>query len=134
MAFIGVPIVTAVSDRTNLIEGVSLAANDSGTIGFFGSGADIELPASFIASSYTYQGGPVDLSQCLEVLIRAVSNGPLTNLPLSVQFSGVLIGTNPATLRITLINTNLGSATQTLAIQISNQGGGKVTQPARIAP
>jgi hypothetical protein len=134
MPFIGVPVITAVSDRACLITDVQLAASASGTIGFFGSGADIELPATFIASSYVYQGGTVDLSMCLEVLIHAVSSGPLTNLPLSVQFSGALTGTNPASLRITLINTNAGSTTQTLSIQISNLGGGKVTQPARIAP
>lgn len=134
MPFIGVPIITPVNDRTSLITGVQLAASASGTIGFFGSGADIELPASFIASSYTYQGGTVDLSMCLEVLINSVSNLAVTNLPLSVQFSGTLTGTNPASLRITLINTNTGAATQTLSIQISNLGGGKVSQPARIGP
>jgi hypothetical protein len=134
MAFIGVPVITQVNDRACLITDVQLAASDSGTIGFAGSGADIELPVPFLASSYTYQGSPVDLSMCLEVIVYAISDLALTNLPLSIQFSGALTGTNPATLRITLINTNTGATTQTLSIRVNNLGGGKVTQPARIAP
>jgi hypothetical protein len=135
MPFIGVPVITAVNDRACLITGVQIApANGSGTIGFAGSGADITLPATFFASSYTYQGGTVDLSMCLEVLIHPISALGLTNLPPSVQFSGTLTGTNPASLRITVINTSASLNTQTLSIQISNLGGGKVSQPSRIAP
>src|SRR4029077_13121844 len=134
MAFTGVPIITAGNDRTCKITGVSLAASATGTIGFAGSGADVELPVSFIASSYTYQGSPVDLSMCLGVLINPVSAGLLPNLQPSVQFSGTLTGTNPASLRISVINTNSGSSTQTLSIEISHLGGGKVSQPMRIAP
>jgi len=135
MPFIGVPLITAVTDRTCLITGVQVPpANGSGTIGFFGSGADIELPATFLASSYVYQGGTVDLSMCLEVLIHPISALGLTNLQPSVQFSGVLTGLNPASLRITVINTSASLNTQTLSIQVSNLGGGKVSQPARIAP
>lgn len=135
MAFIGVPVITAVNDRACLITDVQLApANGSGTIGFFGSGADIELPASFFASSYVYQGGTVDLSMCLEVNIHPISALGLTNLQPSVQFSGALVGTNPPSLRITVINTSASLNTQTLAILIRNLGGGKVAEPARIGP
>jgi hypothetical protein len=135
MAFIGVATITMVNDRTALITGVQLApANGSGTIGFAGSGADIELPVPFIASSYTYQGGTVDLSMCMEVLIHPISALGLTNLQPSVQFSGTLTGTNPASFRITVINTSASLNTQTLAITVRNLGGGKVSQPARIAP
>lgn len=135
MAFIGTPTITQVNDRTCLITGVQVApANGSGTIGFAGSGADIELPVPFIASSYTYQGGTVDLSMCLEVQIHPISALGLTNLQPSVQFSGTLTGTNPASLRITVINTSASLNTQTLSIQISHLGGGKVTQPARLSP
>jgi hypothetical protein len=135
MPFIGVPVITQVTDRTCLITGVQVApANGSGTIGVAGSGADIQLPASFIATSYTYQGVTVDLSMCLEVLIHPISALGLTNLAPSVQFSGTLTGTNPASLRITVINTSASLNTQTLSIQVSFLGGGKVTQPARIGP
>lgn len=135
MAFIGVPIITQVDDRTCLITGVQVPpANGTGTIGFAGSGADVELPATFFASSYTYLGVPIDLSMCLEVLLYPVSALGFTNLQPSVQFSGVLTGLNPASLRITVINTNTTLNTQTLAIYVRNLGGGKVTQPARIAP
>lgn len=134
MAFTGIPVITAVNDRTCRITDISLAASATGTIGFAGSGADIELPASFIASSYTYQAILVDLSKCLGVLINPVSAAALTNLQPSVQFSGTLTGTNPASLRISVINTNSGSATQTLSIEISHLGGGKVSQPGRLAP
>lgn len=135
MAFIGVPTITMVNDRTCLITGVQIApANGSGTIGFAGSGADVELPAAFIATSYSYQGGTVDLSMCLEVLIHPISAAGLTNLQPSVQFSGTLTGTNPASLRITVINTSASLNTQTLAITIRNLGGGKVTQQQRIGP
>ncbi len=135
MPFIGVPVITMVNDRTCLITGVQLApANGSGTIGFFGSGADIDLPATFFASSYVYQGGTVDLSMCMEVLIHPISALGLTNLQPSVQFSGALTGTNPASFRITVINTSAALNTQTLSIEVRNLGGGKVTQPARIGP
>jgi hypothetical protein len=135
MAFIGVATITIVNDRTALITGVQLGpANGSGTIGFSGSGADIALPPAFIAESYVYQGGTIDLSMCMEVLIHPVSALGLTNLQPSVQFSGTLTGTNPASFRITVINTSASLNTQTLAITVRNLGGGRVTQPARIGP
>jgi hypothetical protein len=70
----------------------------------------------------------------MEVLIHPVSALGLTNLQPSVQFSGTLTGTNPASFRITVINTSASLNTQTLAITVRNLGGGRVTQPARIGP
>lgn len=135
MPFTGVPIITPVNDRACRITGVSLPLSGAGTLGFSGSGADIEFPPSFLASSYTYQGGTVDLSQCLEVNINpGLTPGAFTNLQPSVEFSGVLIGTNPLTFRITITNTNTTEPTQPLSILISHLGGGKVAQPSRIAP
>jgi hypothetical protein len=135
MPFVGVPIITPVNDRTCRITGVSLALSGAGTLGFSGSGADIEFPPSFLASSYTYQGGTVDLSQGLEVNINpGLAVGAFTNLQPSVQFSGGLTGLNPLTLRITVTNTNSTENTQPLSILISYLGGGKVSQPSRIAP
>lgn len=135
MPFIGVPIITAVNDRACRITGVSLAPSAAGTLGFSGSGADIEFPASFHASSYVYQGGTVDLSQGLEVNINPdLAVGAFTNLQPSVQFSGALVGLNPLTFRITVTNTNTTENTQPLNMLISYLGGGKVSQPPRIAP
>lgn len=47
MAFTGAPVVTLVNQNTVRITGVSLAASAVGTIGVFGSGLNIELPAGF---------------------------------------------------------------------------------------
>ena len=135
MPFTGVPIITPVNDRACRITGVSLASSGAGTLGFSGSGADIEFPPSFIAASYSYQGGTVDLSLGLEVNINpGLAVGAFTNLQPSVQFSGVLVGTNPPAFRITVTNTNTTEATQPLSILISHLGGGKVSQPSRLAP
>lgn len=135
MPFTGVPIITPVNDRACRFTGISLPLSGVGTLGFSGSGADLEFPPSFLASSYVYQGGTVDLSQCLEVNINpGLTPGAFTNLPLSVEFSGALTGTNPLSFRITLTNTNTVSPTQPLIILISHLGGGKVSQSSRLAP
>jgi len=131
--FIGTATKTMVSDRACLITGLQIAAaNTTGTIGFAGSGADVELPAAFIASSYTFQGATVGLDSCIAVNINPVSHLGLTNLQPSVAFSGTLTGTNPASFRTEITNTSASLTTQTLAILITNLGAGKVSQPARI--
>lgn len=133
MAFIGVPVITQLSDRAVLITGVQLAAaNTSGTIGFSGSGADIELPATFFARSYNYGGTTIGLDVCIDVAIHPISAGPLTNLQPSVAFSGTLTGQNPASYRITITNTSASLTTQTLSILIRNLGGGIASEPAKI--
>ncbi len=135
MAFTGVPVKTLISDRACSITGVSLAAaNTSGTIGFAGSGADIELPAAFVASSYSYQGSTIGLDAAMQVNINPVSAAGLTNLQPSVASSGTVTGTNPASFRITITNTSAALSTQTLSILVENKGsGGHVGEPTRIA-
>lgn len=64
MAFTGVPVITVVSDSVARITGVSLASGAAGTIGLFGSGADIELPRALNWSPY----GDVDLAEAIEVI------------------------------------------------------------------
>lgn len=134
MPFIGSPTLTMVSDRVCLITGVQIASsNTTGTVGFAGSGADIELPAAFVASSYTFQGATVTLDKSVQVNINPVSSLGLTNLQPSVSYTGTLTGTNPASFRINLTNTSASLSTQTLSIVITNLGAGRVSQPARLA-
>ena len=133
MPFIGSATIVQIGDDQCVITGLALApANGTGTIGFHGSGADVELPATFFASSYLFLGQLVDLSSALDVGIDPVSHGPLTNLQPSVDFSGTLTGLNPPSLRIGITNTSASLNTQTLRISIRNRGAGKTTQPAEI--
>jgi hypothetical protein len=130
MAFTGVITTTQVNDRTVRITGATLAPSDSGTIGLAGStGApDITLPAAFEAAAYSYQGNPVGLQDSLDVDINMVSTGPLTNLMPSVQKTG----TTNADFLITVVNTNVASATQTMEIVITFLVG-RVGEPSRLS-
>ncbi len=47
----GTPVITGLGNGTARITGVSLNAGGVGTIGLYGSGADIELPSYFLSSS-----------------------------------------------------------------------------------
>lgn len=134
MAFIGTPTIVMLSDRAVLITGVQLASsNTTGTIGFSGSGADIELPAAFLASSYDYRGSTIGLDSAMAVNINPVSSLGLTNLQPSVAFSGTTTGVNPASFRISITNTSASLTTQTLAILIEFKGAGRASEPGRIA-
>jgi len=131
MAFSGTPTVTQVSDTELRITGVSLAASAVGTIGLTGATGtppDITLPATFRAAPYTYQAVAIGLQDEITVVINPVSAGPLTNLQPSVSKTGTAV----TDFRISIENTNSGSATQTLEI-IVRTARGKVGQPSRLS-
>lgn len=133
MPFNGTPVVEQLDDRTCLISGVSLFQNDTGILGLFGaSGAptpDVVLPATFVAAPYDYLGQTIALASGVQVEVVYVSDGPFTNLPVSILYAG----TTTADFRITIKNTNTGSETQDMYIRVRFMGGGRVAQPSRIA-
>ena len=65
MAFTGVAVVTKIAEELARITGVSLAAGASGTIGLFGSGADVELPEGCHWGPYD----GIDLAEAVQVAI-----------------------------------------------------------------
>lgn len=133
VAFTGTPVLEQVSDRTCRVSGVQLALATSGTIGLAGAtgGApDITLPSNLGAADYSYQGSDVPLTSSIQVLVNPVSSAGNTNLQVSVSKAGTTVGT----WRVTITNTNVGLATQTLEIYLTFLGGGRVTQPSRVAP
>jgi len=131
MAFTGTPTVTQVNDTELRITGVSLVASAVGTIGLTGATGtppDITLPATFRAAAYTYQAVTIGLQDAITVDINPDSAGPLTNLQPSVSKTGTAV----TDFRISIENTNSGSATQTLEI-IVRAARGKVGQPSRLS-
>ena len=69
MAFTGTAVFETVSDSKVRVTGLSLASAASGVFGLAGSGAEIELPASFQPKTY----GGVDLAESIQVDFHLVT-------------------------------------------------------------
>lgn len=119
MPFTGTPNILQLSEREIVIHGLSLASDASGRIGTFRStlNPEIKLPQAFVAASYSYQEGIVELRDAIQIdFTLGLAPGGFTNLMPSVQMSG----TTPEDFEITITNTNTGEPTQPLTIRVRN--------------
>lgn len=113
MAFSGTAVVKQISDNKVRITGVGISVGEGGTVGLFGSGADVELPVSFQPLPYTVNGLSVQLADSVDVV---------TNVASSSQGSGqgpavTKTGTTVADFRISF--SDPGSAAPGLEIIVS---------------
>ncbi len=115
MAFTGTPTVAQISDRTCRITGVSLVAGDSGVIGLHGSGAEVELPASFKPVPYTYYPTNNNVSQIesVRVTINPVTDVSNYAIPIRVVKTGAA-----ATFAITFTNDEAAVTSPDLEIYV----------------
>jgi len=90
MPFIGTPVVTQITDALVRITGVSLAADDTGTIGLFGSTAtpNVTLPKAFTPKPYTYQGHTLSIADVVDVTVYIGSQTGRPSGSLSIAKTG----------------------------------------------
>jgi hypothetical protein len=133
--FNGTAVIEQISTTELRITGLVLPANIStgdspdavGTIGFSNAGGtrpapDLALPDTFVPPSVSFNGAPVSLRALVKVDIEPESAGPFTNLPPSIEKTG-----EGEDFRITITNTKVGEATQTLEIYLTLLGQGSAT-------
>src|SRR5689334_2748691 len=100
MAFTGAATIVQVSDRKVRITGLSLAADATGTIGFAGSGKNVELPALPSWGPYkNAEGDAVSLQAAVECRTQ-----PTTDVGVAVPVSCVKTGTDQGDFQIALHN------------------------------
>lgn len=117
MAFTGTPVVTQISDRIVSIQGLSLDAGASGTIGlaaFSGTTPGVTLPEAFKPTEYKYIGDSISLAEAIEVTALPAAVGVATAIPVAV----VKTGNDPAAWRATITNTHATLATPLLEIMV----------------